>query len=151
MYFSTATTGNAASMIDVYFNRILFSKTWHLVGTIFILAAFPLFFPTIGVEILNCYRGHTEDKLSQNESNKNITSAECSDANEQIITAYYSIFAGLWGLGYAMIKTAHFSLIPIITSKESTKITLTSIRYAADVVSKLCLYGTAWALFHTGQ
>jgi Na+/melibiose symporter-like transporter len=76
---------------------------------------------------------------------------ECEGEGEMAVTAYYSAFVVLFQFGWATTQISHLSMIPDITSNEKSRMALTSIRYAATVMSNILVYGVTWLLLETSK
>ena len=74
----------------------------------------------------------------------------CETQGEITIVAYYSAFVVLFQFGWATVQISHLSMIPDITSDEAERMALTSVRYAATVMSNLLVYLIFWLLLETG-
>ena len=79
------------------------------------------------------------------------TTQKCEPGGELPIVAYYSAFVVLFQFGWATVQISHLSMIPDITSDEAERMALTSVRYAATVMSNLLVYGMCWLLLVTGN
>ncbi|XP_059489123.1 major facilitator superfamily domain-containing protein 12-like [Neocloeon triangulifer] len=96
-------------------------KTWHLVGTLCVLASFPfIFFPCIG--------------------------CESSDEWAQLI--YYSAFIVIFQFGWASVQISHLSLIPHLSPHEHQRTKLIAIRYTFTVISNILVYVITWTILH---
>ena len=73
----------------------------------------------------------------------------CKSDGEMPVTLYYSLFVVIWVFGYATTQTSHLSMIPDLTTDKSTRMTLTSVRYSATVMSNVLVYFIAWLLLKT--
>lgn len=60
--------------------------------------------------------------------------------SEREVTFYYLIFSVFWNIGYSINQISHLAMIPEIAPDEKDRITLSSIRNAATVVSNLLTY-----------
>ena len=76
---------------------------------------------------------------------------ECEGEGEMAVTAYYSAFVVLFQFGWATVQISHLSMIPDITSNEENRMALTSIRYAATVMSNILVYCVTWLLLETSK
>jgi len=133
-------------------------KSWHLMGTICVLVSFPfLFMQAIGLSIEGC-DSHSTTTVSPDYTNSTTmpntdstviqtsTTQKCEPGGELPIVAYYSAFVVLFQFGWATVQISHLSMIPDITSDEAERMALTSVRYAATVMSNLLVYGMCWLL-----
>ena len=126
-------------------------------GTMCVLVSFPfLFMPPIGLSIKEC----EVNNIASNQTTTGATTVsstmitsepDCEGEGEQAVTAYYSAFVVLFQFGWATVQISHLSMIPDITSCENTRMTLTSVRYAATVMSNIFVYCITWILLDTGQ
>ena len=132
-------------------------------GTICVLVSFPfLFMQAIGLSVEVCddststtitpgYNGSTQLPTSDSTVIKTTTYKEpCETQGEITIVAYYSAFVVLFQFGWATVQISHLSMIPDITSDEAERMALTSVRYAATVMSNLLVYLIFWLLLETG-
>ena len=53
---------------------------------------------------------------------------------------YYTPFIMLFQIAWASVQVSHLSLIPCLTSKDSARVQLNSIRYAFTVLSNLTIF-----------
>ncbi|KAF5305314.1 hypothetical protein FQR65_LT07739 [Abscondita terminalis] len=96
-------------------------KTWHLLGTICVVGAFPFIFsPCIN----------------------------CSDSHSWAQMVYYSVFIIIFQFGWASIQISHLSLIPELTPNEHDRTKLTAIRYGFTVLSNVLVYVITWYVLH---
>ena len=84
---------------------------------------------------------HSGNKVIQNSKS----------VDEIAIVAYYSILSSLWGSGWAVIKTSHLALIPLIATCGDDRILLSAIRTITDTICNITLYSVALYLFHSGK
>ena len=130
----------------------LFFKAWHLLGTIRLIVALPLYFPPIGIEVTGCESDNPSYQFEPNEDIvNNKTAVPCPTPKDQILTVYYSVFSALQGFGWAASKIAHLSLVPVLALNQSSKLSMTSFRYVADIMGNLCLHGGAWIFLHNSK
>ncbi|KAK4306623.1 hypothetical protein Pmani_021574 [Petrolisthes manimaculis] len=92
-------------------------KTWHLVGTILVLAAFPMIF-------MGCL--------------------VCSGAQDWAQVIYYSPFVVIFQFGWAATQISHLALIPTITQDPHDRTELNAIRYGFTVMSNVVVYSVTW-------
>merc|ERR1711872_894948 len=94
-------------------------KSWHLIGTLMVLISIPFIFsPCPG----------------------------CSGASQEQLLVYYTVVVLIFQLGFAATQISHLSMIPVLSSNEKGRATLTSMRYAATVLSNLTVFCVCWAL-----
>ncbi|KAI6656671.1 Major facilitator superfamily domain-containing protein 12 [Oopsacas minuta] len=98
-------------------------KIWHLIGTISVFISFSFIW----------YRCLLCDVTKTN-----------SLAVEMV---YYSVFIIIFQFGWASVQISHLSLIPEITSNESERVSLNSIRYFFTILANLTIFGVLAALF----
>lgn len=96
-------------------------KTWHLVGTIAVLLAFPFIFSPC----INCQGSHKWAQLF-----------------------YYCVFVVIFQFGWAAVQISHLSLIPELTPDEHDRTKLTAIRYGFTVLSNVSVYVITWFVLH---
>ncbi|KAK3876009.1 hypothetical protein Pcinc_019151 [Petrolisthes cinctipes] len=92
-------------------------KTWHLVGTILVLAAFPMIF-------MGCL--------------------VCSGAQDLAQLIYYAPFVVVFQFGWAATQISHLALIPTITQDPHDRTELNAIRYGFTVMSNVVVYSVTW-------
>ncbi|CAG5133452.1 unnamed protein product [Candidula unifasciata] len=96
-------------------------KTWHLVGTLCVMASFPFLFT------------------------KCIT---CSHAPNIAQFIYYAPFVVIFQFGWAATQISHLSFSSDFTPHRHERVTLQSIRNMFTVVANLSVYGIFAALFY---
>ncbi|KZC10942.1 Major facilitator superfamily domain-containing protein 12 [Dufourea novaeangliae] len=96
-------------------------KTWHLIGTLCVLLAFPFIFsPCIG----------------------------CETAHEWAQLIYYASFVVIFQFGWAAVQISHLSLVPELTPTKRERTELIAIRYSFTVLSNVFVYCITWAVLH---
>ena len=65
---------------------------------------------------------------------------ECDKRNEFKMLIYYVVFAIVSNFGMATIQNSHLAMIPEIAYDDQDRMTLTSVRNAATVISNLSTY-----------
>ena len=109
-------------------------------GTLCVLISFPfLFTPPIGLRVHECSAGGFNRTNLHLDKAEHITGSgdDCEGNWEMTATLYYSSFAVLFTFGWAAVQNSHLSMIPESTANTSTRMALTSIRYAATVMSSI--------------
>ncbi|XP_018334072.1 major facilitator superfamily domain-containing protein 12 isoform X2 [Agrilus planipennis] len=106
---------------NFWFCRYGKRKTWHLVGTICVLGAFPFIFSPC----INCEGSHKWAQI-----------------------LYYSVFVIIFQFGWAAVQISHLSLIPELTPNEHDRTKLIAIRYSFTVISNVLVYLITWAVLH---
>ena len=122
-----------------------------MIGTILIGTAFPLFSPSVFslTNVDDCTQ-YVESNISHTNT-ENINHLECRSNGDILVTAYYSAFSVLWGIGWAAVKITHMSLLPVLAPSEEGKMTLNTINYAVNIMSTAFLYGASWLFMRTGD
>lgn len=95
-------------------------KTWHLIGTLCVMASFPFLF------------------------SKCIT---CSHAPNIAQFVYYAPFVVIFQFGWASTQISHLSFSSDLSPNGHDRVTLQSIRNLFTVISNLSVYGIFLALF----
>ncbi|XP_054006579.1 major facilitator superfamily domain-containing protein 12-like [Hylaeus anthracinus] len=96
-------------------------KTWHLMGTLCVLFAFPFIFsPCIG----------------------------CENSHKWAQLIYYAAFVVIFQFGWAAVQISHLSLVPELTPTEHERTELIAIRYSFTVLSNIFVYCITWTVFH---
>ena len=97
-------------------------KTWHLIGTVCVVAAFPFIF-------LGCIG--------------------CSNAAPSYLPTfqmgYFIFFIVVFQFGWAATQISHLAMIPELTNSQNERTGLTAIRYSATIISNISVYLLAWA------
>ncbi|KAG7201594.1 hypothetical protein KM043_004338 [Ampulex compressa] len=96
-------------------------KTWHLLGTICVLFAFPFIFS----QCVGCENAHHSAQL-----------------------VYYAAFVVIFQFGWAAVQISHLSLVPELTPTEHERTELIAIRYSFTVFSNILIYCITWAVLH---
>ncbi|KAF5283373.1 hypothetical protein FQA39_LY04749 [Lamprigera yunnana] len=96
-------------------------KTWHLLGTLCVVGAFPFIFS----KCVNCSNSHDWAQM-----------------------IYFSVFIIIFQFGWAAIQISHLSLIPELTPNEHDRTRLTAIRYGFTVLSNILVYVITWYVLH---
>ncbi|XP_076636394.1 major facilitator superfamily domain-containing protein 12 isoform X2 [Colletes latitarsis] len=106
---------------ELWFCKYGRRKTWHLIGTLCILFAFPFIFsPCIG----------------------------CENSHKWAQLIYYATFVVIFQFGWAAVQISHLSLVPELTPTEYERSELIAIRYSFTVLSNIFVYCIAWVVFH---
>lgn len=92
-------------------------KSWHLLGTICVIATMPfLYSPCI----------------------------MCEDAENWKRLIYYSVFVIVFQFGWAAVQIAHLALVPDLTNDDIERTDLLSIRNSFTILSNLGTYTITW-------
>ena len=66
--------------------------------------------------------------------------------SDQFKLVYFTIFAVVFQLGWAIVQISHLSMIPGLSDGcDRERTSLTSIRYAATVIAFVVVYCVTWA------
>ncbi|CAL4175681.1 unnamed protein product, partial [Meganyctiphanes norvegica] len=98
-------------------------KTWHLVGCICVVCAFPFIF-------IGCIG--------------------CGSASVLAQVIYFAPFVIIFQFGWAATQISHLSLIPSITQDVNDRTVLNAIRYAFTVISNITVYLITWLTLGLG-
>ena len=107
-------------LVDMDINSNIYSrygqfKSWHLLGTIFLLVGYTLLFlPPLGIEV------------------------------EEKVTAYYTLIFVLSNIGYAMVAISHNSIILKLAKSESNQVLLASIKTSGTAIACILIYVAAY-------
>jgi len=94
-------------------------KSWHMLGTLMVSISFAFIYtPPFGHD----------------------PSDSSSTWSQTEMVLYYTPFIMLFQVAWASVQVSHLSLIPCLTSKDSARIQLNSIRYAFTVLSNLAVF-----------
>ncbi|KAK9308234.1 hypothetical protein QLX08_001705 [Tetragonisca angustula] len=96
-------------------------KTWHLIGTLCILFAFPFIFS----HCIGCETSHEWAQL-----------------------VYYAAFVIIFQFGWAAVQISHLSLVPELTPFQHERTELIAIRYSFTVLSNVFVYCITWTVLH---
>ncbi|CAL7946225.1 unnamed protein product [Xylocopa violacea] len=96
-------------------------KTWHLIGTLCVLFAFPFIFS----HCIGCETAHQWAQL-----------------------IYYAAFVIIFQFGWAAVQISHLSLVPELTPTEFERTELIALRYSFTVLSNVFVYCITWAVLH---
>ncbi|XP_066945029.1 major facilitator superfamily domain-containing protein 12-like isoform X2 [Macrobrachium rosenbergii] len=99
-------------------------KTWHLLGTVCVLGAFPFIF-------LGCLG--------------------CEYSSDWAQVIYYSPFVVIFQFGWAASQISHLSLIPSLTQDPHDRTELNALRYAFTVMSNIAVYLITWLVLGLGS
>ncbi|KAK7591093.1 hypothetical protein V9T40_002706 [Parthenolecanium corni] len=95
-------------------------KSWHLVGTLCVVASFPFIYsPCFIFEFLG-----KDGKL-----------------------VYYSIFIIIFQLGWASVQVSHLSLAPDLSPHQQERTGLLTVRYSFTVLANMMVHLFTWILF----
>ncbi|XP_032689557.1 major facilitator superfamily domain-containing protein 12-like isoform X1 [Odontomachus brunneus] len=96
-------------------------KTWHLLGTVCVILAFPFIFsPCVG----------------------------CENAHQWAQLVYYAAFVVIFQFGWAAVQISHLSLVPELTPTDHERTQLIAIRYTFTVFSNVLVYCIMWGVLH---
>ena len=134
-------------------------------GTILVLLSFPfLFMPAIGLRItcvpynttiqppdFHPIASVTQLPINSSAPIRSIHETECEKQGESVMLIYYLVFAVLYNFGWATIQINQLAMIPEITSDAHDRMTLTSNRNVATVMSDLSTYAIFLLFVKTGN
>ncbi|XP_068212734.1 major facilitator superfamily domain-containing protein 12-like isoform X1 [Palaemon carinicauda] len=122
---ATPFVGHEADRTDdlAFCSRYGRKKTWHLLGSLCVLCAFPFIF-------LGCLG--------------------CAYASDWAQLVYYSPFVVIFQFGWASSQISHLSLIPSITQDPHDRTELNAIRYGFTVMSNIAVYLITWLVLGLG-
>ena len=132
-------------------------KTWHLIGTIFVVVSFPfLCLAPIGFGLNSGAFPSFKENVFHSKDNKiynaNTSSPECVIGERQYeITLYYTIITIFQSFGRAAIQTSHLSMIPYLTTCDRNQVTLNSIRNSAMAASYIFMHSISSKFFDSGN
>ena len=67
-------------------------------------------------------------------------------SSDQFKLVYFTTFAVVFQLGWAIVQISHLSMIPVLSGGcDRERTSLTSIRYAATVIAFVVVYCVTWA------
>ena len=81
-------------------------KSWHLIGTLLVMVSFPFLFSPC----LAC-------------------SSDQPDPSQTTQLAYFAVFAVIFQFGWAAVQISHLSMIPSLSTLDSERTSLTTVRY----------------------
>ena len=129
-----------------------------MIGSVCVLISFPfIFIHPIGLSVKNCQNvASTVNPLETTPSPSTVNASsrpgkDCDDQGDIAVTAYYSALFVLLNIGVAAVQIGHLSMIPDITSKENSRMVLTSTRHGATVTTNVLVYSVTWLLLETSK
>lgn len=103
-------------------DRYLTKRRWHIVGTFLVIISFPAIFSTCPY---------------------------CEVAPSYWPPIYYAIVVGVFQFAWPLVQIAHLAMIPELSRTQKDRMDLTSIRYAASVVSSVIVYIVTWLIIRS--
>uniref|UniRef100_A0A0K0D5M3 Major facilitator superfamily domain-containing protein 12 n=1 Tax=Angiostrongylus cantonensis TaxID=6313 RepID=A0A0K0D5M3_ANGCA len=120
---STPLVGIASdsNFLPKFFHRVGRRISWHMIGTVCVSLSFPFIFNRCFV---------------------------CSDSgSDWYKVAWFTPFIMLFQFGWASVQISHLALLPELSSFDSTRTTMNSLRYAFTVIANLSIFTVlAWFL-----
>ncbi|XGW32401.1 hypothetical protein V3C99_017168 [Haemonchus contortus] len=113
---STPLVGIASdsSMLPKWFDKIGRRMSWHIIGTLCVTFSFPFIFNRCFV---------------------------CSDSGSEWYKVLWFVpFIMLFQFGWASVQIAHLALIPELSSLDSSRTTMNSLRYSFTVVANVTVF-----------
>jgi len=74
--------------------------------------------------------------------------SDATDASSDADIAYFALAAAFFNFGWAAIQVSHLAMVPELSSDESARVQLNSVRYAGTVASNLAVFGILAILMH---
>ncbi|VDN19938.1 unnamed protein product [Gongylonema pulchrum] len=97
-------------------------KSWHVVGTLLVTFSFPFIYN-------RCFL--------------------CNNATtDWAFLAWYAPFVMVFQIGWAAVQISHLALLPELTSDDSRRTTMNSVRYGSTVVANLVNFAVISLLLH---
>ncbi|VDK63579.1 unnamed protein product, partial [Cylicostephanus goldi] len=103
-----------SSVLPKIFDKIGRRMSWHIIGTIFVSISFPFIF------------------------NRCLFCSE--DQSEWLKVLWFIPFIMVFQFGWASVQTSHLALIPELSSLDSSRTTMNSLRYSFTVVANLSVF-----------
>ena len=101
-------------------NRYGRRKSWHLIGTLFVLLSYAFIFsPCI----------------------------QCRNISIETQVVFYGAFIVLFQFGWSAVQISHLAIIPMLTPIANDRTALVAIRHIGTAVSTLVVYGILWLFF----
>ncbi|VDM64030.1 unnamed protein product [Angiostrongylus costaricensis] len=120
---STPLVGIASdsNFLPKFFHRVGRRLSWHMIGTVCVSLSFPFIFNRCFV---------------------------CSDSGSVWYkVVWFTPFIMLFQFGWASVQISHLALLPELSSFDSTRTTMNSLRYAFTVIANLSIFSVlAWFL-----
>ncbi|KHJ98311.1 transporter, major facilitator family protein [Oesophagostomum dentatum] len=114
-----------SSLLPKLFDKIGRRMSWHIIGTICVTLSFPFIFN-------RCF--------------------PCSDSqSEWWKVSWFVPFIMVFQFGWASVQISHLALIPELSSIDSSRATMNSLRYSFTVIANLSVFVVlAWFLSESG-
>lgn len=103
-------------------DRYMSKRRWHVVGTFLVVISFPAIFSTCPF---------------------------CENAPTYWPPLYYALVVGVFQFAWPLVQIAHLAMIPELSRTQKDRMDLTSIRYAASVVSSVIVYVVTWLIIRS--
>jgi len=101
-------------------NRYGRRKSWHLIGTLFVLLSYVFIFSPC---------------------------VQCSNTSRETQAVYFGAFIVLFQFGWSAVQISHLAIIPKLTPIANERTALAAIRHIGTVVSTLVVYCILWLFF----
>lgn len=103
-------------------DRYSTKRRWHVVGTFLVVISFPAIFSTCPY---------------------------CEEAPSYWPPLYYAIVVAIFQFAWPLVQIANLAMIPELSRTQKDRMDLTSIRYAASVVSSVIVYIVTWLIIRS--
>lgn len=103
-------------------DRYSTKRRWHIVGTFLVVISFPAIFSTCPY---------------------------CEGAPSYWPPLYYAIVVAIFQFAWPLVQIANLAMIPELSRTQKDRMDLTSIRYAASVVSSVIVYIVTWLIIRS--
>lgn len=106
-----------SALIGFLTDRISTKRTWHVVGTAIVALSFPMLF-VMQRDVLP-YWGNL---------------------------FYFSLFIALFQCGWATVQISHLAILPELSTTQTDRSELNSVRYCMSIVSNIVVFVMAWTV-----
>lgn len=103
-------------------DRYSSKRKWHVLGTLLVLVSFPAIFSMCPF---------------------------CDGAPSYWPPLYYALVVALFQFAWPLVQIANLAMIPELSRTQRDRMDLTSIRYAASVVSSVIVYLVTWLIIRS--
>lgn len=103
-------------------DRYSSKRRWHVIGTFLVVISFPAIFSMCPY---------------------------CEEAPSYWPPIYYAIVVAVFQFAWPLVQIAHLAMIPELSRTQKDRMDLTSIRYAASVVSSVIVYIVTWLIIRS--
>lgn len=103
-------------------DRYSTKRRWHIVGTFLVVLSFPAIFSICPY---------------------------CDEAPSYWPPLYYAIVVAIFQFAWPLVQIANLAMIPELSRTQRDRMDLTSIRYAASVISSVIVYIVTWLIIRS--